>query len=66
MIELSCFPENAGLKSRSASMPNFDFRIADGALKPELEFGSVKATVLPFRSSIFWIGPSAWTMISIS
>jgi len=42
-IELSCLPEKVGVKSRSACRPNSDLSKAEGALKPELEVGEVKA-----------------------
>ena len=50
-MELSCFPENAGVKSRSGNMSNSPFKMADGALKPELEVGEVKASCLPLISA---------------
>ena len=50
MIELSCLPENVGLKSLSAIKSNSPFKIAEGALNPELEVGDVKANVLPLIS----------------
>jgi hypothetical protein len=59
-------PENAVLKSLSATSPNSALRRADGALKPEFEVGCVKARVRPLRSSIFLIGESTCVMISIS
>ncbi len=65
-MELSCFPENVGVKSLSAIKSNSPFRIAEGALNPELEVGEVKASVLPLISDGDWIGLSSFTMISIS
>ena len=47
-------PEKTGVKSVSATNPNSPLRIADGALKPELEVGDVKkycASLLSYLST---------------
>ena len=49
-MELSCLPENVGLKSLSAIKSNSPFKIADGALNPEFEVGEVNASVRPLIS----------------
>src|SRR5262249_59213698 len=66
ITELSCLPENTGVKSRLASRLKSAFKIADGALNPEFEVGEVNATFLPLRSAGVLIGLSAGTMSSIS
>ena len=66
ITELSCLPENTAVKSRSGSRLKSAFKIANGALYPEFEVGSVNATLLPLRSAGVLIGLSAGTMISIS
>ena len=59
-------PENAASKSLSASSPNSDLSMAEGALNPEFEVGEVNASDPPFRSAGEPMGLSAGTMISIS
>ena len=59
-------PENVASKSVSATSPNSDLRIAEGALNPEFDVGEVNASDRPLRSAGEEIGLSAGTMISIS
>ena len=59
-------PEKVGVKSLSAIKSNSPFKIADGALNPELEVGEVKAKVLPLISEGDCMALSAFTIISIS